>query len=73
MGPFPSPGPFRKLGPRALRGKLTVMPTLPLPSACCVLGTVPSGLSVIAHVISPVSLLGEVGTILLCPFYKKEA
>lgn len=46
-----SQDPFR-LGPRAL-GKTDSNANSPLPSACCVLGTVPSGLSVIAHVISP--------------------
>lgn len=53
-GPL-SPGPIQEVGSKSASGKTDSNANSPLPSACCVLGTVPSGLSVIAHVISPPS------------------
>ena len=53
-GPL-SPGPIQEVGSKSTSGKTDSNTNSPLPSACCVLGTVPSGLRVIAHVISPPS------------------
>lgn len=49
------PGPIQEVGSKSSSGKTDSNASAPLSSACCVLGTVPSGLRVTAHVIPPPS------------------